>query len=602
MPKSKQQVQEKVNRMWPTYKRDQEKLNSYMNKTTSADTCKSKITNYFSPTPKPKPDNSCGIQSECNNYDVNNNNNHFADPMKCTAGVRQMRHEAFETVTCTENQLTILKSFLRVLQPESELKVLEHPDLISAPAFIKPLVTVATSYLVFMNTRDNYDQLYVKQKKGTIVNTEMAQLSKMMDIFKQKLIDIDAIKLDLSKMLFQTAQRKANHISELMAQIGSIDTKINDVLKRLRSLISIKSRQADPHPNKTPYFVQCSNNKSLTWDDAMVNLIESNVQLPGPLDSSDILKCASNLRETTIMKLNDLVEGPLKQKYPDSKKMTYGLNLSICKNLQEHLPVMIVRQAFSFVLVNIHELYYNATLFEDLVNIDIADEQAKDTQNKIQRERTRPGPKPGHGGRQPLHKKYPNIVDGAVNYMMLHGFAAQQRRRTDVATSVGVTTKDLRKHLIETIPDLTTISTSTVSRLMMPTNLNFKSAKYYKGVIRAKVPAKNNSLKKDHPDLQFIRSQIATANEIATQYQHNVHLFSCDDKNKVAVGTLAVSRYHQIKKFFLEGDEPNYQDHDFPFPNAKIIPSGYLLLDNSKNCKQRSRSCERVNMKNRQVR
>ena len=53
---------------------------------------------------------------------------------------------------------------------------------------------------------------------------------------------------------------------------------------------------------------------------------------------------------------------------------------------------------------------------------------------------------------------------------------------------------------------------------------------------------------------------------------------SADDKNKLNVGTLAVSRYFNQRKFFMTNDQPNYPDHDFPYSGAKLIPAGYLLL------------------------
>ena len=65
-------------------------------------------------------------------------------------------------------------------------------------------------------------------------------------------------------------------------------------------------------------------------------------------------------------------------------------------------------------------------------------------------------------------------------------------------------------------------------------------------------------------------------NELFQQF-HQLRL-SCDDKNKVNVGTPAVSRYHQIATFFLCGSEPNFIDHDFAYGNSKIIPSGYLIM------------------------
>ena len=42
---------------------------------------------------------------------------------------------------------------------------------------------------------------------------------------------------------------------------------------------------------------------------------------------------------------------------------------------------------------------------------------------------------------------------------------------------------------------------------------------------------------------------------------------------------LAVSRYHQISKFFLVDGSPNYPDHGFPIRGYKITPSGYLFFE-----------------------
>ena len=42
---------------------------------------------------------------------------------------------------------------------------------------------------------------------------------------------------------------------------------------------------------------------------------------------------------------------------------------------------------------------------------------------------------------------------------------------------------------------------------------------------------------------------------------------------------LAVLRYHQISKFFLVDNSPNYPDHDFPIPGDKITPCEYLFLE-----------------------
>ena len=44
------------------------------------------------------------------------------------------------------------------------------------------------------------------------------------------------------------------------------------------------------------------------------------------------------------------------------------------------------------------------------------------------------------------------------------------------------------------------------------------------------------------------------------------------------VPATAVSRYHQIFRFFMTNNSPNVGDHDFPSAGYLIVPSGYMAL------------------------
>ena len=57
-------------------------------------------------------------------------------------------------------------------------------------------------------------------------------------------------------------------------------------------------------------------------------------------------------------------------------------------------------------------------------------------------------------------------------------------------------------------------------------------------------------------------------------------VLSADSMNKIRYGTLAVSRYHQIRKIYMSDDAPKYLDHDFPLP-YKTIPDGIMMLSNN---------------------
>ena len=104
------------------------------------------------------------------------------------------------------------------------------------------------------------------------------------------------------------------------------------------------------------------------------------------------------------------------------------------------------------------------------------------------------------------------------------------------------------------------------------------NAANYKGVVEARVAAKKNTMRKGHPDAHHAASLVRFALEFGALFGDFVDIVAYDDKAKLKVGSPAVSRYHQMCKFFLENDMPNFQDHDFPDPGSLITPSSYLHL------------------------
>ena len=73
-------------------------------------------------------------------------------------------------------------------------------------------------------------------------------------------------------------------------------------------------------------------------------------------------------------------------------------------------------------------------------------------------------------------------------------------------------------------------------------------------------------------------AQVQFCAEMAAAFPYEVCHPSLDNKAKVKVGVLAVSRYCQIRRFFRQGEEPIYRDHDFPVPGYLLSPSGILAL------------------------
>ena len=66
--------------------------------------------------------------------------------------------------------------------------------------------------------------------------------------------------------------------------------------------------------------------------------------------------------------------------------------------------------------------------------------------------------------------------------------------------------------------------------------------------------------------------------QLSARNSDEVVAVSSDNKNKFNVGVLACSRLYKHKRIFDINDAPNYPDHNFPYANAKLVPSGYKLL------------------------
>ena len=114
---------------------------------------------------------------------------------------------------------------------------------------------------------------------------------------------------------------------------------------------------------------------------------------------------------------------------------------------------------------------------------------------------------------------------------------------------------------------------------MVPPNKTRRASSAYKGLIEAKVPAKRNDEQAFHVDSHFCSCRVKYRMEFAAEFHHEVAIYSCDCMNKIHVGGMAVSQYHQVGKFHMLNDSPNYPDHDFPQGSGYLItPCGYMEL------------------------
>ena len=60
------------------------------------------------------------------------------------------------------------------------------------------------------------------------------------------------------------------------------------------------------------------------------------------------------------------------------------------------------------------------------------------------------------------------------------------------------------------------------------------------------MPKRNDLVCKTHPDFHYTSAQVNIVGELAEMFSNEAIAVSVDDKNKVNVGTLAVSRHCSI--------------------------------------------------------
>lgn len=105
-------------------------------------------------------------------------------------------------------------------------------------------------------------------------------------------------------------------------------------------------------------------------------------------------------------------------------------------------------------------------------------------------------------------------------------------RRTETATSCGVTLRDIQDHLYEKIPELKKqgIGRTPIAYLFAPPHRGHRSALQYKSLV-ARVPGKENNYREYHPDQHYLFSHVNYRLEFA-QMVNETCFFSCDDMNK----------------------------------------------------------------------
>ena len=151
------------------------------------------------------------------------------------------------------------------------------------------------------------------------------------------------------------------------------------------------------------------------------------------------------------------------------------------------------------------------------------------------------------GSGRPLgsRKLKKNVIEGIQQFIEHCGQPAEERRHLDISKfggqGSGATWKNnVYKFVIDNFfdSDPSAVSTTTVRRTALPPNRASKSAKYYRGEIRARPSSalNNKTLGKVHQNAQYCASTVKTALEFSALNNEYCTAISVDDKAKLNIG------------------------------------------------------------------
>lgn len=501
------------------------------------------------------------------------------------------------------------------------LGVLTH-DVRGNGDFVSALSEFADQAQEYTRLRDLYHEYSVFQRKQSRIKEGVIDANATLSEVRCQLSAISAIQIAVSSGLTLGNMARAQEKLALMTKcfktlvVGKQSMR-NAVRHLMRRNAGIMKRMTNFEPRSVQ--LECSN-VALLWEDAY-NHAEYDIASSQPctriLSGFDLLKCLAVIQSESAVSAQTMFE---QVRISSSKIETPAAFNNCLHQVLNAAPVLLLQYGKRAVFADVHQFVLDPEghclndllclcedkpeecqedpehRFGDLDYCDdeeIADESTHETAERdgcsdVRSDRL---------GRPPKHHQFPQLVTETVRFLELHGRAAPARRRCDTTNSLGVTLEDLRKHLLSVIPNLqeSGLSRTTVHELMLPPRQKTRNSKRYKGVVTARVGVKRNDLPQHmHEDRHFCASQVKLAMEFGAKHADNVATVSADDMNKVNIGVPAVSRYHQLRHFFLSGDSPDLPDHDFPVTGSnKIVPSGYMFLNTRRSVSGRPSSADR---------
>jgi hypothetical protein len=453
-------------------------------------------------------------------------------------------------------------------------------DVSSHPEFMQALSALAVSYKDFISAFNQYQVGQSFVKADSVLRTVLDKANLEIEQIKQNLVELSAMTVLTTNLSVQikSCQEKLLKMLALLPGLFSCKSILDNALMRVQSAVRAqKSRRLKKLTISSNYVIHVSNSLGLSWDEAIDKLCEvesiGGLQCLKPL-SLEQMRYFINIRDLcTRMNFCGVPSKVLIEQYDLAKDLVR----EVVQQLVEFFPLLCVQSGESYVLVDLHELLFHPNFVHQLLTLDLpeSDTELQHEQELLPQEGVFYYQKTGPISMQ---QKYPQLLTVMIDFIKLHGFAAHARRRTGTASSCGVRLEDVRQHVLNHVEGLESISRTKIYYLLKPARSNTRDAANHKDALDVRVGVKSADISKVHKDSHEYFASVKSVREFCALHPGISTIFSCDSKAKVHIGGQAVSRYHQLRKFFPSDDTPHYADHDFPISGYLIEPDGYLML------------------------
>ena len=416
------------------------------------------------------------------------------------------------------------------------------------------------------NRFNNYRQRKIKKrsKLAASVNDETLERAK----FKHSVLGaIDIISAD---------NRTGEWIEPFQNSVNRYLPFFREVIRKMKKSVLNSARKVLHGNNPTPkWSILIHNDSLLSWDGVLGDLVRA-AEIDdkpdadtSPLLPSQIVELASEVRGCSPTILSKCI----------LDSVAFGVRQNeVLSSLAHNLPIAVVQYNLKYVVFDLHQVDTMEAMLE-LVFLDTDTcpelEETKGVniqESQVQVEKEKPTSNSRPASRKPLDLRFPEIPQIVTEFCKQQTHSAHYRRRNSTM-QVGTRLQDVRKHLLEKIPELQNwgISEDSVHRFFIPPNKRNNSAKRYLSLVDAQIPHKKNDLRKSNPNAHACFSQHKMVQEMVSDFREDFVAVSCDGKAKIPVGKPAVDRRAHIRKYFLRGHGPNVLDHDFPTGRKHLI-------------------------------